>query len=106
MTVHDINFIYEKSGKKLDKAVRKFEKKLKKSDYLEYISEFAKKRHRKTFWHTSPVKNHLQRHYLPSGHSPRLLPSGRSAAEIPFPYFKPDAQKECGPAGRNDEVSA
>ena len=77
MTVHDINFIYEKSGKKLDKAVRKFEKKLKKSDYLEYISEFAKKDTEKHFGIHRPSKiiyNGIT--YLPAIARDSCLPDG------------------------------
>ena len=42
MTVHDINFMYEKSGIKLEKHKRKFAKALKRADVLTYISHFVK----------------------------------------------------------------
>lgn len=42
MTIHDINFIYEKQGSKLQRAINRFKGKLKRADYLNYISQFAK----------------------------------------------------------------
>lgn len=42
MTVHDINFMYEKSGRKLEQRKRKFAKALKRADELTYISQFVK----------------------------------------------------------------
>ena len=42
MTIHDINFMYEKQGKKLEKYKKKFSKKLRLSDYISYISQFTK----------------------------------------------------------------
>lgn len=42
MTVHDINFMYEKSGHKLERRKRKFAKALKRADVLTYISQFVK----------------------------------------------------------------
>ncbi|MBO5580772.1 MAG: glycosyltransferase family 4 protein [Prevotella sp.] len=42
LTIHDINFIYEKRGAKLKRYTRKFEDLLQKADYVNYISKFAK----------------------------------------------------------------
>ena len=41
LTVHDINFIYEKKGKKLKRAADRFRKIMGQSDYVNYISKFA-----------------------------------------------------------------
>ena len=43
MTIHDINFMYEKQGDKLERYKKKFTKKLKASNYISYISQFTKK---------------------------------------------------------------
>ena len=43
MTIHDINFMYEKQGRKLEKYKKKFAKKLHLSNYICYISQFTKK---------------------------------------------------------------
>ena len=43
MTIHDINFMYEKQGRKLEKYKKKFAKKLYLSNYISYISQFTKK---------------------------------------------------------------
>lgn len=42
LTVHDINFIYEKSGFSLKKHIRKFNKRLNRADKVVFISNFAK----------------------------------------------------------------
>lgn len=42
MTIHDINFIYEKQGLKLQRAITRFEKKIERMDYTNYISEFVR----------------------------------------------------------------
>lgn len=42
MTVHDINFMYEKQGSKLEKYKKKFRAKLCQADYISYISQFTK----------------------------------------------------------------
>lgn len=42
LTVHDINFIYEKSGKSLKKHTNKFIKRLDRADRIVFISNFAK----------------------------------------------------------------
>lgn len=42
MTIHDINFIYEKQGEKLQRAVKRFEKKIRRMDFTNYISEFVR----------------------------------------------------------------
>ena len=41
LTIHDINFIYEKGKRKLPKAIRKFRRKIGQADYVNYISRFA-----------------------------------------------------------------
>ena len=41
LTIHDINFIYEKQGAKLMKYTRKFEHLLQKVDFVNYISKFT-----------------------------------------------------------------
>lgn len=56
LTVHDINFVYEKQGKSLEKAIRKFEKKIKHSDFVSYISQFTCEDTRKHFAVTCPQK--------------------------------------------------
>lgn len=42
LTVHDINFMYEKSGSKLEKYKRKFTRALAHADVVTYISDFVK----------------------------------------------------------------
>ena len=42
MTIHDINFMYEKQGEKLDRSIRRFKNKLHLVSHLNYISQFAK----------------------------------------------------------------
>lgn len=41
MTIHDINFIYEKSGHKLERGIQRFRNKLRLVTHLNYISRFA-----------------------------------------------------------------
>lgn len=41
LTVHDINFIYEKTGPKLEHYIRRFRHRLKRVDSLSYISQFV-----------------------------------------------------------------
>ncbi len=41
LTIHDINFIYEKKGSKLQKYTKKFDHLLQQADYINYISEFT-----------------------------------------------------------------
>lgn len=43
LTVHDVNFLKEESGKRLDFRINQFKNKLKRSSALVYISEFSKK---------------------------------------------------------------
>lgn len=43
LTVHDINFMYEKVGMKLKRYCSNFAKKIRKSTHISFISEFAKK---------------------------------------------------------------
>lgn len=54
MTIHDINFMYEKQGKKLERAIRRFEMKVKQMDYTNYISEFVKEDTNKHFHIQAP----------------------------------------------------
>lgn len=49
LTIHDINFIYEKKDDELKKAINKFTEKINKTDYISYISEFACKDTEKHF---------------------------------------------------------
>ena len=42
LTVHDINFIYEKKGSKLNKYSRKFTKSINRADRIAFISNFTK----------------------------------------------------------------
>lgn len=49
MTIHDINFMYEKQGKKLERSIRRFEHKIKRIDYTNYISEFVREDANKHF---------------------------------------------------------
>ena len=42
LTIHDINFIYEKKGKRLQRATRRFRQKLDQSDYVNYITQFVR----------------------------------------------------------------
>ncbi len=41
MTVHDVNFMYEKEGHKQRRAIRRFQHKLDRIDHVNYISRFA-----------------------------------------------------------------
>src|SRR5690606_17841893 len=43
LTVHDVNFMSEEQGKRLDFRIKQFKSKLERSRALVYISEFAKK---------------------------------------------------------------
>lgn len=43
LTVHDVNFMEEESGKRLDFRINQFKNKLKRSSAIVYISEFSKK---------------------------------------------------------------
>ncbi len=56
MTIHDINFMYEKQGKKLERAIQRFERKIKQMDYTNYISEFVKEDTNKHFYIQAPGK--------------------------------------------------
>lgn len=42
MTVHDVNFFYEKNGQKLQRAINRFQTKIDKVDYINYISNFSR----------------------------------------------------------------
>lgn len=42
LTVHDVNFLEEEKGEKLDFRINKFKDKIKRSDAIVYISEYAK----------------------------------------------------------------
>ena len=41
LTIHDINFMYEKKGDELDRSIRKFKERVAHADYVNYISNFA-----------------------------------------------------------------
>lgn len=41
MTVHDINFMYEKQDEKLEKYIKRFNRKLHYADYISFISNFT-----------------------------------------------------------------
>ena len=41
LTIHDINFIYERTGKGLERAANRFKRKISHADYVSYISQFA-----------------------------------------------------------------
>ena len=41
MTVHDVNFFYEKTGSKLEREINVFRKKINKVDYINYVSRFS-----------------------------------------------------------------
>ena len=41
MTVHDVNFFYEKTGSNLEREIFHFKKKVNKVDYINYISNFS-----------------------------------------------------------------
>lgn len=56
MTIHDINFIYEKQGKKLGRAIQRFEHKIKQMDYTNYISKFVREDANKHFHIQVPGK--------------------------------------------------
>ena len=56
MTIHDVNFIYEKQGKRQERAIRRFERKIKHMDYTNYISEFVKEDTNKHFHIQAPGK--------------------------------------------------
>ena len=43
LTIHDLNFLYEKDGKRRESGLRKLQKNINRSDYLVAISEFTKK---------------------------------------------------------------
>ena len=49
LTIHDINFIYEKGKRKLPKTIRKFRRKIGQADYVNYISRFAREDTEKHF---------------------------------------------------------
>ena len=56
MTVHDINFMYEKQGGKLEKYKKRFRRKLKVADYISYISHFTKQDTELNFTVESPSR--------------------------------------------------
>lgn len=41
LTIHDVNFMYEKTGKGLQRAIKRFNYRLQHTDYINYISKFA-----------------------------------------------------------------
>lgn len=42
LTIHDVNFMYERNGAKLQRGIKRFKKKLQLADSVNYISSFAK----------------------------------------------------------------
>lgn len=76
MTIHDINFIYEKQGKKLERGIQRFQQKIKRMDYTNYISEFVRKDTNKHFHIRVPervIYNGVSALSVPSEISPRLV---------------------------------
>ncbi|MBP93816.1 MAG: glycosyl transferase family 1 [Flavobacteriaceae bacterium] len=81
LTVHDVNFMEELSGKKLDKRVAIFNAKLKRSQAITYISEYAK-----TMTHTYFKVPNVPEYVIYNGsskpfelaknHTPEALPKG------------------------------
>ena len=56
LTIHDINFFYEKKGKNLEKSIRKFQQKIERTDYVNYISRFVHEDTAKHFHILQPQK--------------------------------------------------
>ena len=56
LTIHDINFVYEKEGKYLKRAINKFRKKIEWADYVNYISQFACEDTERYFYMHHPKK--------------------------------------------------
>ncbi len=54
LTVHDINFIYERQGSKLRSSSRKFARRLRLADHLSFISQFARDDVKRHFPYTHP----------------------------------------------------
>ena len=75
MTTHDINFIYEKQGRKLERGIQRFRQKIKRMDYTNYISEFVREDTNKHFQIQVPervIYNGVSALSAPSEISPRL----------------------------------
>ena len=49
LTIHDINFMYEKKGSKRQRAIRRFQRKIDRADHINYISSFTRNDVRKYF---------------------------------------------------------
>lgn len=49
LTIHDINFMYEKKGSKQQRAIRRFQRKIDRADHINYISSFTRNDVRKYF---------------------------------------------------------
>ncbi|SFN86038.1 Glycosyltransferase involved in cell wall bisynthesis [Bizionia echini] len=81
LTVHDVNFMEELSGKKLDKRVAIFNAKLKRSHAITYISEYAKSMTH-TYFKVPNVPEYViyngssKPFELAKNHTPELLPKG------------------------------
>ncbi len=63
LTVHDINFVYEKSGASLERHIGRFARRLKRADYLGFISHFSQ---------------HDTEAHFPSEHPRRVIYNGVS----------------------------
>ena len=92
LTVHDVNFMIEYTGEALQKRQKRFEKKLKRSDAVVYISEFAKKMTHQYFTVAVPEYviyngNPIQDTLLPDQYAPAILP------EKPFLFFVGEFQE-------------
>lgn len=107
LTIHDINFIYEKKNEELKKAINKFIEKINKTNYISYISEFACKDTEKHFNVKLPKKiiyngvtdlsNSFQEETLPSNlpknflfHLSSLLPKKNVHLLVKMMEYLPD----------------
>ena len=56
LTIHDINFMYERTGNKQKRSIKRFKNRLRKADYISYISNFACEDTEKHFYNHQPHK--------------------------------------------------
>jgi len=81
LTVHDVNFMEEDIGKKLQKRKKLFEAKLKRSHAITYISNYAKEMTHKYF-DVPKIKEYIiyngspEKIELPENHEPKFKPTG------------------------------
>ena len=81
LTVHDVNFMEELSGNTLNKRVKLFNNKLKRSNAITYISEYAKTMTH-TYFKVPDVPEYVIYNgsskpiEIPQNHTPELLPKG------------------------------